>query len=268
MVKKLFKQEMIYYGRSMIPVLIILLGIALVGRFVQFFESDSWVYDIVSASAIAAVITAVSVGLMMGTLFTVVRYYKNLFTGEGYLTLTLPATVNQHIHVKLGAALLIRIVTMIVAILSIMLFLGGEWISEIYKAAAYLFKDMAALLGSNLAFYVIELLILMVISFVVETLSYYLCISIGQLFHKNRVLAAIGAYFVLYMAMQVIGTVFSIVLTLVADGLPASFYTWIESNIPLFIHLCFIVFMLILALGCIIQYLIVKWILKKRLNLE
>ncbi len=137
MVKKLFKHECLYYLRVLLPVYIILLAVAALGRGVQFFENDSTIYGIIQGSTIfvfvVALVAAFAAALVMGVL----RYYRNMFTAEGYLTLTLPATPTQHLLVKMLTATLFQLITMVVMALAAAVIMAGDVLTEVVKAGVY-----------------------------------------------------------------------------------------------------------------------------------
>lgn len=269
MVKKLFRQEMLYYVRSLLPVYIILLGVALMGRIIQFFESDSWVYSTVSTSAAIAYVVAIIAALALTTIFCIVRYYKNMFTGEGYLTLTLPVTFPQHLRVKLGAALVTVVATVIVVVLSVVIYLTTDWLVEIVKAIVYLCKIISVETEGNFGFYVLEFILLMLAALTAGILLFYMCISLGQTARKNRVLAAVGIYFGIYLLTQILMTILIIVLTFGIDFLPLEqIFLWIEENPFTAVHVLLLggtAFYGLLSLG---MYHVSRWVLYKRLNLE
>ncbi len=269
MVKKLFKQEMLYYVRSLAPVYIILLGVSLMGRIIQFFESDSWVYSTVSGSALVAYIVAIIAALGLATIFCVIRYYKNMFTGEGYLTLTLPVTFTQHLLVKLGAAVLTMVATMVVALVSVFIFLSGDWLVELWKAAVYLSRDLVDAVGGHLVFYIGEALLLLLTLLVMEILIYYMCISLGQTFRKNRILAAIGIYYGIYLVTQIITTIIMIAATFSVSFLPMEeIARWVRDHIFGVIHGCLLGGTVLAAVISLVLFIVSHWVLRKRLNLE
>lgn len=269
MVKKLYKQEMIYYIRSLLPVCIILMGIALMGRIIHFFESDHWTYSLIANSSLAVYVISIIVTMLFVTIFIVVRYYKNMFTGEGYLTLTLPVSFEQHLSAKLLAAMTVSICTWMIVAVSVFVFLGSEWMVEIYKAIVYLTAGIKKEFGIHLGFYAVEFLVLIFVGMASEILNYYMCISLGQMFRKRRILAAVGIYYGIYLATQVIVTVISIVITFVFEIVDlTAFDKWMEVHYRGMIHVCLtggIIFSLVLSA---IMFFICRTILKKRLNLE
>ena len=269
MVKKLYKQEMIYYMRSLLLVCVILMGIAVMGGIIHIFESDHWTYSIIANSSLAAYVVSIIVALVFVTIFIVIRYYKNMFTGEGYLTLTLPVTFEQHLTAKLLGAMTASIGTTIVIVISTLVFLGREWIVEIYKAVEYISAHVIEKVGGHFWLYIVELVILAIVSLVVEFLGYYMCISLGQLFRKRRVLAAIAIYYGIYLVLQVVATVTSIVVAIAMENIDLTAWEkWVEVHYKGLIHGCMIGGIIGSLLISIIAFFICRTVLKRRLNLE
>ena len=270
MVKKLFKHELQYYLRSLLPVYIVLGGIAVMGRIIAFFEADTTAYSILRGSSVTMLVIACLAALGMTLLFSVIRFYKNLFTGEGYLTLTLPVTVPQHILVKLAAALVANVASLLAVVLAVCLFTVGPWLVELIKAVAYIYNDLAASFEGNFGWYVVECIPLLLMFICAQLMLYYMCICVGQLAKKNRVIAAVGVYFGLYMITQFISTVIVIIVSiseviwLIDDFLMSLTKQEVFGLIHGGIWAAF-VFWGVMAL---LYYIVSKHIMSKRLNLE
>jgi len=102
MVKKLLKHEFIYYIRTFILFIPIVLVLAAMTRVFWFFNDyDNIADDIAFTSSVALLIVVCAALLILSTVICIVRFYKNMFTSEGYLTFTLPITNAEHIFVKL-----------------------------------------------------------------------------------------------------------------------------------------------------------------------
>ena len=269
MVKKLFKHELLSYVRLLIPVYLAVFGAAAFGRFVQIFETDNIVYTLGFGSVLILCGLAAIVAGVLTTIFIILRFYRHLFTGEGYLTFTLPATPIQHLWVKLITAFLCQVVTFLVILLSAMLLGAGDVTTEVFKAAGYLLKLAYAEIGGHLVWFILEFFLLVCVAVVSETLVYYTCIAIGQTFKKNRVLAAVGVYFAYTMIVQGISTVISIVMSVASPFLPMDeWMTAIEANPYPFVH-SFIAVMLAISVGLsVLFFFITRSILKNKLNLE
>ena len=140
MVKKLMKYDFSAFGKTILPMEIILLGIAVLTRFLQFFENDSKIYNILNVSSIVLLIVAMIVCIVMTVAICVVRFYKNLYTQEGYLTLSLPATHAQHIISKLVTSVFATFISLISVILAGLIATLGDLSHEIILAFNYLVK--------------------------------------------------------------------------------------------------------------------------------
>lgn len=270
MVKKLFKHEFSAVLRTWLPMQIILLAVALFGRIIQFFESNTQAYNIVFTSATVIYVLALFAALMLTLIFGIVRFYKNLFTCEGYLSFTLPVTPTQHIMVKTLVAGASMVGTVLVALLSFMLFSAGEVFAEVMKAAGYLIKLFAKEFGAgNTVAYVFEGIALVAIYILMMYLLYYACIALGQTFKKNRVIGAVGVYFIYYTITQVFGTILVIICTFLADsGLFSAISNFIDAQPEISVHLILCALLFWAALFAAIYFLIVKWVIRNKLNLE
>ncbi len=269
MVKKLLKQELSYYLRHLSAVFIVLLGVALMGRFVRFFESEGAGYALLNGSATAALFIGSYAALILTTIFCIIRFFKNLFGSEGYLTLTLPASEGQHLFAKLIGAMAANLATFLVIIAAFNLFYAGEWTVEVWKSLLYLTDFIAELAGVDFGVYVIEILILLPISAAAGYLTYYVCICMGQTLRRGRIIAAIGIYYGLNLLLQILMTVLILVCSTyrVELGLiPA--LEWIETNPIAFIHVFLFISIVINALWGGLCFGLSRRIMRRKLNLE
>jgi len=269
MVKKLFKHELLAYTRVLIPVYSIVLGFSVICRLIQVFETDSILFDILNGSAVFAYVVAVVVCLVAASIFSIVRFYKNLFTGEGYLSFTLPVTTNQHLWVKLLTAVLWDVVSLVTALVSACIITAGDLFTEIMKAAAYLWGQIPEHIGMHLVFYVLEFLCILLFATVYEHLLIYTCISAGQLFRKNRILAAVGVYYGLYIVLQVISTVATLFITVLGEaGVFDALGAFIEQHPLPTVHVVLCAAAVLFAGGAAICYAVTHHLISRRLNLE
>lgn len=273
MVKKLFKHEVKAYLRILLIVWAGLLGIATLSRIVQFFEQDSVVYRIVNYSSLVVYAVGLAVCVIFPFIYAIVRFYKNLFTGEGYLTFTLPVTTFSHIWVKLSAALSMQLSTLLVVLLSGMIITSGDMLTEIFKAAQYFLTRIHLLdaeFAMHLPAYVAEYALLLIIAEATGLLLYYACISIGQLSRKNRILMAVVVYFGHYFLCQVLQTVAIIVFALIGnwEEIIEPVLTFMEKHYFAAVHIFIWGFCIILAAIGALYFAISNTIIRKKLNLE
>lgn len=270
MVKKLFKHELFAVLRLWLPMQIILMAVALFGRIIQFFETDTQAYRIVFGSATVIYVIALIASVMLTLIFGIVRFYKNMFSCEGYLSFTLPVTATQHIMVKTLVAGASMVGTALVAFVSFMLFSAGEVFVEVMKAVGYLIKRFSAEFGAgNTVAYICEGILLVAAYILMMYLLYYACIALGQTFKKNRVIGAVGVYFIYYAITQVVATVFIIICTFLADsGLFQAIGEFIDAQPEISVHLILCALLFWSALFAAIYFFIIRWVIRNKLNLE
>lgn len=197
------------------------------------------------------------------------RFYKNLLGDEGYLMFTLPVTVTQHIWSKVIIAVAICCLSGIVAALSI----------SILGANTGLIWGISMVLGEfgrsvaedpNVLGYLIEGILLLVISIISGVLYLYLCMALGHLAKKHRVLMSVVWYFVLSTAAQF---VLSFVMVGLANGPMQTAMTALANalnGVPqqTLVHGVLLGFCVATAIPGAICYAGTHYILQHQLNLE
>ncbi len=273
MVKKLLKHELESYMRILLPTNAILLIVAVVARIIQFFESDTVAYNIVFGSSMFAVFMGIMACMFMAVAVAVIRFYKNFFTAEGYLTFTLPVTSTQHITVKLLGAVIFQLIAIFTAILALVIISAGDVLVEVIKAAVYLisrfFNSVPAEIAANFVFYAIEMLILLALSSVFGMLVYYTCISVGQMARKNRIFMAVLAYFGYYIIVQILSTVLMVVFTVLElAGALEPIFTFFSNYEFAAIHIILCTGIVVYVGVSALLFFINRRIITKKLNLE
>lgn len=269
MVKKLYKHEILAYSRVMFVVYIILLAIATFGRLIQFFENESIAYSIVSTFSFITYGVSLIAAFGFTFIFAIVRFYKNLFTCEGYLSFTLPVTSTQQILVKLTTAVMFGIITFFMILVSGCIITAGDVLVEIFKALGYLLEKLFEFVKFHTVIIGVEILLYLLTASFLSLLLYYTFISIGQLFKKNRILAAVGAYFVYYIATQVISTIITIIFSVLATT-PAmeKLGEFVQLHPYITIHSVAAILIVLTLVFSGIAFLVVRHIITKKLNLE
>lgn len=271
MVKRLFKYEISAAMRSLLAMEVIVLGIALLTRIVQFFEVDSVAYGIVRTSAIVMLCVSIIVSIIMSVILSIKRFYTNIFSAEGYLTMTLPATPTQHIIVKLVVAVLSVVGAILVSLLAGAVATMGEVFIEVCKAVGYISKVYFDSYGGHGIAYVFEVILMLLVSLSSSLLIYYACISVGQMASKKRVLFAFVAYFAYYSLTQILGTILLILVAIGPDWLKNLLY-WFETfsmNHPIaVIHIVLWLVTVYFLVLSVVFFFISNYIIKNKLNLE
>ena len=271
MVRKLIKYDFMSFFRVLLPVQLIVIGIAAVNRFIQIFEQpDSIGYNITFWSSVVLLATACVVALVITMVIAIARFYQGLYSNEGYLSHTLPVTAGEHIISKVITSLIFEVGTCFAIFLAVCVATLGDVNIELFKAGAYLLKDGFQHFHGNFILYILEMILLLVVSEATSFLLYFFCISIGQLAKRKKILLAFGVFFGLYTLAQVVATVFLIFVTVFQDffdDILLAINKFMELHLEASLHIILLggtVFCLIFAF---IFFIISRNIMKKRLNL-
>ncbi len=269
MVKKLLKHEFMALVRLLTPMYIILLGLAGITRVIAFFESDALIYDIILGSSVLFLTIGTIVCIVYTAVSCIIRFYKNLFSKEGYLTFTLPVSVNAHLMTKLFTSVVAYITSLVVAFICFCIATSGELLIEIIKAAGYILGKAGEVLGANLGLYIAEFALLMFVSICAGILLFYACMCVGQLAKRSRVLLALGVYFGYYYLTQIFVTVGVIAMTKFENTEAfINLMGWIGDNPETTIHIALLGLTAFYLVMGGVYYLIANTIMKKKLNLE
>lgn len=269
MVKKLYKHEFLAWLRVVPIIFAITLLTAGFHRILQIFETNTTYYEIVHVSAIVLFVVALLVCLASPIVFGIVRFYKNLFTGEGYLTFTLPVKPVTHLWVKVSTTMVFSIASLLVCIAAACIITAGDVFRELWKAGVYLWNQIEDSYIGHITGYIAEGVLLVLVAVFATILLYNACLCIGQLAKKNRILLSVGAYFGYYIITQVLGTVFIIVFTVLESARALDpIYEYVGAHPLTSVHIILWLCVVFCALLALVYWLICQWILRKKLNLE
>lgn len=284
MVRKLIKYDFKSYLRLLLPVQLILIGIAALNRLIQLFEpktdaltaktgamgalvtTSSDVYHTIFISSLVLYFISIAVCLILTVIVAIVRFYQGMYTNEGYLNHTLPVTPAQHIIAKLLISFIFDLGSLLAIFLSFMVITLGDVNIEVFKAFFYLARKVYTEVGPQTTLYIIEGLVFLIIASLATYLKYYFCISIGQLASKKKVLLAFGVFFGLYVLSQILGTIVIIFVT-TNFALMEELAKWIEKNPRAFAHIALCGGIVLQAVLGAVYFFISKHIMGKRLNL-
>ena len=194
--------------------------------------------------------------LCIGYFFGISSFYQSLFTGHGYLTLSLPVTPDQLICSKLISAITVMFASIILCIVSSCIFFVGmpEYVlNEILNSFAYIGETIKSFANGEPMFFV-ELVISMIISIPMSFLVFYAVMSVGQLFTvKNRKFISILLYIGLIFVWSILNqTIFSDINQRMTE---------VSIHLSMWVQ---IVFNAAVTVGC---YFLVRYIIKNKTNL-
>ena len=260
MVKKLIKHEFIYYIRTLGIFLPIVLVFGLMTRIFRLFDRDNIINQIAVSSSIAMLFISCMALLIIVSIIAIVRFYKNMYSAEGYLTFTLPLTNAQHLFVKLFVSTVCDAICQLIVLLAIFIAFWDKNFIEIISIMGERIPNIGA---ANVVGFIIEGIFLMLFASIYNTLLCYACITIGQTAKKNRILMAVGAYYIYNIATQIISTILSVIMTVFSMiGAFTSAFEWMADNIALSVSI-------VISIGLsAIFWFITQTIMTKKLNLE
>lgn len=142
-----------------------------------------------------------------------VRYFKHLFTDEGYLTFTLPASRGQIFNAKvLNAAIwcfltsiVVSVGTFVMMMLIFIIPFDYEYDVEVIKILAKFISSIPFTQWLWFGVWAVIGAFITVASFFLSPCAAYFCITLGAtVFKKAKVFGAIGVYVLMYMAVETV----------------------------------------------------------------
>ena len=271
MVKKLYKYEFSALLRPLLPLYVLLGVLGLICRGLQLFESEGTAYSILFWSSVVALIIAVIVCFVMTVVVGLVRFYRHLFSAEGYLTLSLPVTPAQHLQVKGTTALAFCLLSLLAAFLAGCIAAAGQPLAEAFRAGVWLLNRWQTMLGGHGQLFAlgVELFVLSLLSVLCAFHVLYACLCVGQLSRRHRLLSAFGVFLGLYFLAQLLLTLLLIFRRQLAALAIARYFSSLLDTAPFSALLVLLLIAILgLALLTVLFWLVSHWVLKKRLNLE
>ena len=259
MLNKLLKHDFISVWRLVLPVLAIATGIVLFAYTMCSIESDNPILRIFSSLLFPTSIIVVIVACVVIFCLPVLHFYRNLMTGEGYLSFTLPVTTYQIVLSKLIVGAVTMLVNLAFTVGGFLLLLSTEVDLRTFSLKGLHMPD-----GASPATFITAMVILIIISTVCQQIYLYLAVCLGQVVSKNKIIGSVLGYVIIYAVNQVINLVILAVMLLCIgfDNL-ATFMATTET---------LLVFLSVLAAEYVIlgsiAYFLSGRILKNRLNLN
>lgn len=264
---KLLKYEWKACARTCLPLYGVLILMSLISRILYVIPKNTSLYFMLPAISSMLYMGVMMAAFVVTAVILIQRFYKNLLGSEGYLMFTLPVTVTQHLFSKTIIAVVMIGLSGLSALISIGIFADMSF--------GALFVDMIkGVARSGGLLFGLELLVLAVLGIAGMALDLYLCIALGHLASKHRLLMSVVWYVVLSTALQVL-----LLMVMMGAGnampeaLADAIVRWLDSTMQTITpmdaaHLmlrCCCVFALI---GDAVYFLVTRWILTHKLNLE
>ena len=197
------------------------------------------------------------------------RFYRNLLRDEGYLSMTLPVSVDEHIWSKLivsfvwfAAVALLSVLAMLVmmAVGSKISFLGDINFKEVFDVVREAVRRIGA---GNLWLFALEGLVLSFLGTVSSCLRCYSALAIGHSAANHKLLLSFVAFIIIGIAVSVVEN--SVMLGVLPKIDPAAFFSAMDSAARF--HGFMGGLILLSALYCAVFYFVTRWFMKNKLNL-
>lgn len=238
----------------------------------KIWETENPVIQSLSVFVLMFYYIAIIVISFVSILYTALRFYKNMYSDEGYLMHTLPVTQKSLIFSKLIVSYAWTIIIGLVIICSVFTLLFAlisstgmdvtffDLISQMIDALSNsgFLEEFKELFGFGFVHFLILMLVFCILAPIYSILMIYTSISLGQLFKKHKVLGSILSYIGIYVVLQIIGSFVSA---------PVMFSSAELENFTTFGPMLYFYLAEMIALS-IVFFFVTEFIMKKKLNLD
>ena len=205
-------------------------------------------------------------------IYFVVRFYRNMYTDEGYLMHTLPVRPWQHIVSKGLVYFIWSIISVVTVMFSIFaLVFSGLYafsspiefstIQELIRQGFAMLPELyTQATGMNFGLSVFMFILAAIIQLITGILMIYASISIGQTFNKHKVMASFIAYICISMAVQLVTSLISIPTMMLQVNEASPFQ---EIFTP-----TFLIGVILNVLCAVAFYFITEYTMRKKLNVD
>lgn len=195
--------------------------------------------------------------LFVTMIISMIRYYKNMLSDEGYLTHTLPVKRNTILFSKLISTIIVEIISVLV--IAICAFLHSPtavklFIGELLTALNIIDYNIHAIFLSLLVIFEIILVGVSQLTLVA------LCLSVGASFNKNKIVMSFVFYVAIHVIVQIVaGIILSFTFILIMQ------YSTLGVST---IYLIVIIYIIVTIIYIALTYFINLIILNNKLNLQ
>ena len=274
MLRKLMKHEFRATGRIMLPLFLILLVTAVGANFSVrgMLDTGSRFLNVLGALLVMAFVIAIMGVCVMSMVVMVQRFYKNLLQDEGYVMMTLPVSVHQHIWSKLIVSAVWFALTLVVVCLACLIMaFDVELVQQIAAGFRELFQEIYRNLSTYYAIngtaIVAEFLVLCFVGCCAMCLQFYAALAIGHSFPNHKMAWSVLWFFLIQFIMQFLGGMG--IMLLDESWFHPLLLGWTDNiSAMASVHLGMVTVILGEVVYGAVFYILTTYFLKKRLNLE
>lgn len=237
-------------------------------------EEDKFPFFVFTAFLLVfACFMAIMASVIITEILIYIRFYKNFFTDEGYLTFTLPVSRKTLFLSKTLNAMIWGLSQGVLTILGfcmiILIGIPAELMEDFYREIHWLLSMLWSEIGGWIFVYALELLVLLIFSMVFSVSLIHFCITLGcTLVKKAKVITSIGIYYLVNMVLSFSYQIFVFIFTLV---LSRGLEIIVDSATPIVQNSIFAVLLLLIcammAMLAGVMYFITLNCMERKLNL-
>lgn len=275
MLKKLLKYDFLSTFKIWWIAAVTSLGLSFLGGYaVTLIRSPRDLPDVVDVSAglmLFISIFSLFAFAILSEIIILVRYYKNFFTDEGYLTFTLPVKTGSLINSKLIMSVAVTVATMIMLVIDVCIILGIGFFDKIFNKEffQYVFEiidEVIAEFGGYLILYILEAIIIFVLASAFSLLLMFCCIALASLItKKGRVATAIAIY---YGVNCVLSFVMEMVMIFGASGIAQRMEALSNKEALPVAAVILLAIILLIGLSSVLLYTLQYFMVDRKLNLN
>ena len=271
MLGKLFKHEFKETAKLLVPLNLALVALTIIGAILlgtSVLQNES--FEILAVSSMLIYMLSIFALFIITTVYLAIRYYKTMYSSEGYLTHTLPVSSTAIINTKVVIAAFWSFVALCITICSVFVLIrvtaGSDW----NITAQEISSIIPEIFGFGFGEFISYLIASCILSCLSSVLTIFASLAIGQLFQQHRVIAAVVTYIIFYIIQQIIGSVTMGLMAINnADALMETEVTSANATMMTsFYRGTFCYGIIESVLFVIVFYIICYYITKKKLNLE
>lgn len=203
--------------------------------------------------------------------YTGYRFYKNIFTQQGYLTNTLPVTADQLIWGKGLTGVIWLALTFVWAIIALFILAASPAdVREVFHDLPRLFGQ---LFRSDTPAFAKVTFVSVLLSPFFMVIQAYVSAALGNLFTGHKLLATVGIYIGIYFLEQIVGILLLIVTaphfaTLERQLLQAETTVQLKNLTYGTLNWAMAISLVFSIIVSVVFYFLCRYVLNRRLNLE
>lgn len=217
MLRKLLKHEFRATARVMLPLYLITVLLAFMTR-----ATDFWLNMVEYGGAmgyrfLGIVAFLVATGFLLALMATfvvavvqaILRFRSNLLADEGYVMFTLPVSSHSLVWSKLIVSAVWLLGALVIDVVSVMALVANmDMFQEIGRLVQEIAREINAYYVGNGVAFLVELVLLFLVSCVLTCLIFYTPLAIGHSFNRHKMLLSVVFFFAIQVAFQILSGMF------------------------------------------------------------